>query len=365
MIIRKYIVNNMSDAMLKIKNDLGSEATIISSKKVKKPGIFGIFKERMIEVTAACEKKNEIKEETNKRNSTEYEMQSQINDLKKMIEGLSRNIVSSSFEIAVTKDSKYVLIDRLLHEGVDELFLSEIENSIKFLIESSDEKVLESDINQRILDSIENLVQIKSETDDRIKVLVGPTGVGKTTTIAKLASMYTLYKKKKVGLITLDTYRIGAVEQLKTYAEILNIPFEVVISSNDVESALNNMDSCDVIFVDTTGRNGKNHMQISEIKNIISKFNPSSVDLVVSTTTKNEDIKFIIENYSSLNYNSIILTKVDETNTYGGIINSLYYSNKPISYICTGQDVPSDIFIPTKEKVINLLLGDKNNGSSC
>ena len=243
--------------MLKIKNDLGSEATIISSRKIKKPGIFGFFKERMIEVTAACEKKSEIKEEANKRNSPEYEMQSQINDLKKMIEGLSKNIVNSSFETAVTKDNKYILIDRLLHEGVDELFLSEIENSIKFLIESSDEKVTETDINQRILDSIENLAQIKNETDDRIKVLVGPTGVGKTTTIAKLASMYTLYKKKKVGLITLDTYRIGAVEQLKTYAEILNIPFEVVISSNDVESALNNMDSCDVIFVDTTGRNGK------------------------------------------------------------------------------------------------------------
>ena len=364
MIIRKYIVSNMSDAMLKIKNDLGSEATIISSKKIKKPGIFGFFKERMIEVTAACEKKSEIKEEVNKKDN-QYEVQSQINDLKKMIEGLSRNIVSSSVETAVTKNYKYNLIEQLLHEGVDELFLSEIENSIKFLIESSDQKVSEEDINQRILSSVENLIQIKNETDDRIKVLVGPTGVGKTTTIAKLASMYTLYKKKKVGLITLDTYRIGAVEQLKTYAEILNIPFEVVISSSDVENALNNMKCCDVIFVDTTGRNGKNHMQISEIKNIISKFNPSSVDLVVSTTTKDNDIKFIIENYSSLDYNSIILTKVDETNTYGGIINSLYYSNKPISYICTGQDVPSDIFIPTKEKIINLLLGDKNNGSSC
>lgn len=219
-------------------------------------------------------------------------------------------------------------------------------------------------LKKRAIDSIKNIINITNEDNDRIKVLVGPTGVGKTTTIAKLASMYTLYKGKKVGLITLDTYRIGAVEQLRTYAEILNIPFEVVISNNDVKGALEKMQNCDIVLVDTTGRSSKNFMQISEVKNLVKEFNPDSIHLVLSMATKDKDIKSIIENYSILNYQSIILTKVDETDTYGSIVNALYHSRVPLAYICTGQDVPDDIEVPSENKIYDFVLGDKNNGPS-
>lgn len=367
MIIRKYLVNNMSEAMVKIKNDLGSEATIISSKKVREPGILGYFKEKRLEVTAAADDiKHENKTFNTEKVNESSKVEKEISDLKKMIENLSTKTTNNYMEIAATINSSnnYEIIEFLHNKGVDKELLNEIESSIKLLIESSSGVVSEEGIEKRAIDSIKNIINITNEDNDRIKVLVGPTGVGKTTTIAKLASMYTLYKGKKVGLITLDTYRIGAVEQLRTYAEILNIPFEVVISNNDVKGALEKMQNCDIVLVDTTGRSSKNFMQISEVKNLVKEFNPDSIHLVLSMATKDKDIKSIIENYSILNYQSIILTKVDETDTYGSMVNALYHSRVPLAYICTGQDVPDDIEVPSENKIYDFVLGDKNNGPS-
>ncbi|MEG2892697.1 MAG: flagellar biosynthesis protein FlhF [Clostridium sp.] len=370
MIIRKYFVNDMNEAMLKIKSELGSEATIISNKKVREPGILGLFKKKKLEVTAAVD--NAVTHETKEKvdftplPSKGNNVEKEINEIKKMIESIGINTSKAYMEIAATKDVKtHKVIDALLEAGVEKRFVDEIENSIDIMIESSDIKITEKEITERGFKIIENLIRVNSESSGRIKVLVGPTGVGKTTTIAKLASMYTLYKNKKVGLITLDTYRIGAVEQLRTYAEILNIPFEVVISSKDVKGALENMSGCDIVLVDTTGRSSKNFMQISEIRNLVKEFDPDSINLVLSMTTKNEDIKSIIENYKILNYQGIILTKLDETDSYGSVINSLYYSDVPLSFICTGQDVPDDIEVPSKDKIYNMILGEMKDGPSC
>ena len=189
--------------------------------------------------------------------------------------------------------------------------------------------------------------------------LVGPTGVGKTTTIAKLAGRLALVEKKKVGLITIDTYRIGAIEQLKTYAEIMNIPFKVVITIKEMEEAIESMSDCDVILIDTTGRSSKNTMQISELRAFIEKADPDFVNLVVSATTKNKDIKNILNGYSDLGYDSIIITKLDETTVYGSIYNIAKRSNKPISFVTVGQNVPDDIKIPEKEELARFILGEE------
>ncbi|MEG0004882.1 MAG: flagellar biosynthesis protein FlhF [Clostridium sp.] len=370
MIIRKYLVNDMNEAMLKIKSELGSEATIISNKKVREPGIVGLFKKKRLEVTAAVDntytKESKEKVESFQPPSKTNSVEKEINEIKKMIESIGINTSKAYMEIAATKDSKRPKIIETLEEiGVTHPLIDEIENSINIMIESSDIKITEKEVNERAINILENLIRVSEDNGGRIKVLVGPTGVGKTTTIAKLASMYTLYKNKKVGLITLDTYRIGAVEQLRTYAEILNIPFEVVISSKDIKGALDKMEECDVVLVDTTGRSSKNFMQISEIRNLVKEFEPDSINLVVSMTTKDKDIKSIIENYKILNYQGIILTKLDETDSYGSVINSLYYSRVPLSFICTGQDVPDDIEVPSINKIHNMILGEMKDGSSC
>ena len=190
-------------------------------------------------------------------------------------------------------------------------------------------------------------------------VLIGPTGVGKTTTIAKLAGRLALVEKKKVGLITIDTYRIGAIEQLKTYAEIMNIPFKVVITIKEMEDAIESMSDCDVVLIDTTGRSSKNTMQISELRAFVQKAEPDYVNMVISATTKNKDIKSILKGYSELEYGSVIITKLDETTVYGSIYNISRNANKPVSFITIGQNVPDDIKVSTKEELTRFILGEE------
>lgn len=211
---------------------------------------------------------------------------------------------------------------------------------------------------EKIKRVIEDTIDVRVNSVGKVTVLVGPTGVGKTTTIAKLAGKLSLIDKKKVGLITIDTYRIGAVEQLKTYADIMNIPFKVVFSIKDMEKAIIDLDYCDVILVDTTGRSSKNMMQISELRAFIEKIKEKSVHLVISASTKNKDIETIIKGYSILEYENIIITKLDETSIYGSILTILDKGKNPISFITTGQDVPDDIKEGNKEEIAKIVLGE-------
>ena len=205
---------------------------------------------------------------------------------------------------------------------------------------------------------LNNMIHVtKPELQGRI-VLVGPTGVGKTTTIAKLAGRLALGEGKKVGLITVDTYRIGAVEQLKTYADIMNLPFKVAYNMNDMDIAIESMSECDVVLIDTTGRSSKNRMQIAELRTFVEKADTRNVHLVISSTTKNKDLKYIIEGYQILNYNSIIVTKLDETSTYGSILNILETAKTPLSFVTIGQNVPEDIKELSVDSIINLILGE-------
>ena len=205
---------------------------------------------------------------------------------------------------------------------------------------------------------LSEVVQISNEDINGRVVLVGPTGVGKTTTIAKLAGKLALMDKKKVGLITIDTYRIGAVEQLKTYAEIMNIPFRVVITIKEMEEAINSMTDLDVVLIDTTGRSSKNNMQISELRAFVQKANPDHTLMVMSSTTKNKDVKMILKGYEQIEYEKLIITKLDETSSYGIIHTILKESNKPVAFLTTGQNVPNDIRVPSKDEIIKLIMGE-------
>lgn len=245
------------------------------------------------------------------------------------------------------------LKNRLKEIDVDEEFYDDI---LKTALDYKKDDLNDNEILRDIFER--DILVTNNELKGRV-VLVGPTGVGKTTTIAKLAGRLALVEKKRVGLITIDTYRIGAIEQLKTYAEIMNIPFKVVITIKEMEEAIKSMDDCDVVLIDTTGRSSKNTMQISELRAFIQKAEPDYVNMVISATTKNKDIKTILKGYSELEYGSVIITKLDETTVYGSIYNISRNSNKPISFITTGQNVPDDINISTKEELTRFILGEE------
>lgn len=407
MVIKRYIVNNMNEAITRIRYELGSNAVIISQRKIRKPGIKGFFSNKVIEVTAAVdnskvdegievikkainksnikndyeekiegrksfyESKQEDKVETNKFNrEKEVEFKSREAEVKtkevlEVKETVKEKEPSKEKEILSQIDEMKGLLNLLIKDDKNEIeedstlirlkSLDINENIANYLI--SDMESVE-DKNKEIKMRVSKMVETIKPKSKGVVVLVGPTGVGKTTTIAKLAGRFALMEKKKVGLITIDTYRIGAVEQLKTYAEIMGIPFRVVINPKDMNEAVKSMDDCEMILVDTTGRSSKNTMQIVELRAYIDRLEEKEVHLVISGTTKNSDIKAIIEGYKPLGFESLIITKLDETTTYGPILNILDMSNKPIAYITEGQSVPDDIKEADKEYIVNLILGE-------
>lgn len=389
MLIKKYTVNNMNEALTRIRYELGKDAVIISQRKIKKPGIKGIFSKRQLEVTAAVEnssidrnskvKSTSIHASNNsysrKGTSADYNMDKSINDLKNLMNKEIENkrnkqaVVDNNeqkkseieSEVKEMKDMLKAVMKNTTKDSKDELleFLSNSDIDMQFYDEFNEK--LKGDFDVSKLRDIMSR-DIKSSNDDLNGnvVLVGPTGVGKTTTIAKLAGNLSLVKKKKVGLITVDTYRIGAVEQLKTYAEIMNIPFEVVITIKEMEAAIKKMKDCDVVLIDTTGRSSKNKMQISELRAFVDKANATSINIVISATTKNKDIKTILEGYRILNYDKVIITKLDETSVYGSIYNISRIANKPIRYVTTGQNVPDDIKDFSKYEAIKLVFGEES-----
>lgn len=196
---------------------------------------------------------------------------------------------------------------------------------------------------------------IKPET--RIVYIAGPTGVGKTTTIAKLAAEQLFKQGRKVGLITSDTYRISAVEQLRTYASILNIPLEVVQSPGDLQRAMFRLESCDLVLMDTAGRNYRNELLVAELQSLLAKELPSETFLVLSLTSKSRDMKKIAEHFSRYPLDKVIFTKLDETGSYGPLFNVLNDFPLKLSYITNGQTVPDDLLTASPEQVSGMLLG--------
>lgn len=401
MIIKKYRVNNMNEALTRIRYELGKDAVIVSQRKIRKGGLLGFFAKKILEVTAAVE---------NNKNDSSNNMQESIDAIKKLMsdrlaEETMENKVSAEVEkrsqdrIKIKEDLEEKprinrviydenLVDKYNVKIVEEVkqmksMINEMMNmtsaerlgkgKIQLKLEKCDlneklAKTIADKVNgleenktedEKVREVVEDMIKVAPTKLDNVVVLVGPTGVGKTTTIAKLAGRMALLEKKKVGLITIDTYRIGAVEQLKTYADIMNIPFKVVLTIKDMEASIESMKDCDVILIDTTGRSSKNTMQISELRAFVDKVNTENIHLVISCTTKNKDIEVIVNGYKTLNYNSIIVTKLDETSTYGSILNILEYADKPISFVTTGQNVPDDIKMINPKELTNLILGEE------
>ena len=190
----------------------------------------------------------------------------------------------------------------------------------------------------------------------RIVALLGTTGVGKTTTLAKIAAKFVLEQRTNVALITADTYRISAVEQLKTYSDILELPLEIVYNPNELSAAIERHRLKDLILIDTAGRSQHNEYQMRELEEFL-KVNPRiEKHLVISATTKYTDAKQIMNKFSQVNPDKIIFTKIDETGSLGMIVNLLNDNRYSLSYITTGQSVPDDIERATSEILANLLL---------
>lgn len=197
-------------------------------------------------------------------------------------------------------------------------------------------------------------LKLKKNTP-RIIALVGPTGVGKTTTTAKLAAMYALNRGNKVALITMDIFRVGAVEQLKTYSRIMGIPLEVASTPKELEKAVEKHSACDLIFIDTAGRSHKDKEKLDEMKNFLENKIPMEVYLCLSATTKDRELEEILNRFRIFQVSKVVFTKIDECESFGNMVNLLMKDNLQIAYFTTGQRVPEDIEIATPAKLADMI----------
>ena len=423
MIIKKYIGKTEEEAIALAKAELGDNVTIMNTKEVVPRGLYKFFRKPSVEVTAAVdenikessaepvkeEKKEDIpdfsklqqvlnekqfspapdsktaqkeaerermlknsqiieEELTEQQNGKDSgnDIEQKLNTLQDLLEKqmtMGREEEKEEKERAVDKNQAYLdlirkqLIDNEVEESYVEQILEEIEGTLKN--NSTLDNILAS-VYQKIVLKIgsHHLIDLKTKRT-RYIFFIGPTGVGKTTTIAKIASVMKLAKKSKVALITSDTYRIAAVEQLKIYSNILGIPLKVVYAAEEMEKVREELRGFDLVLVDTAGRSHNNQGQKEDLNNILKTVPDSDKEifLVLSATTKYKDLVKIANTYSEICKYNLIFTKLDETDTIGNIFNMHILTGAPLSYTTCGQNVPNDIGKIDAQKIAKQLLG--------
>ncbi|TDX51913.1 flagellar biosynthesis protein FlhF [Orenia marismortui] len=360
--IKKYQAENMQEAILKVKSDLGSDAIILHSRKFKKGGFFGFFAKKMVEVVATVEAKSNKTTKKNKKveklNETNTYLKEELNQMKKMMNNLLGEVKFSNkkhFNSSISPQLEQ-LVEGLSKLGFSHKTAINLANKVAkdVDINNLEEEKLKESLREEFKTLIDSIVPIKlEEAKTKVVALVGPTGVGKTTTLAKLAANFSLFENKKVGLVTADTYRIAAVDQLKTYSEILNLPLEVVFTPQELVAAIEGYADYDLVLVDTAGRSQNNQIHISELKGFIKNAPIDEICLVLSATTKLTDLIKIIDIYNEVDLDKLIITKVDETNSLATLLEATSKVKKPLSYITIGQDVPEDIKLAEIEELVD------------
>ena len=270
----------------------------------------------------------------------------------------------------VTQQQRFMklLYNTMLESEVDEKYANQIVDEVDVTGQSNlpFDYILGNVYQKMILKfgRAEGITQ--TEGHPRIVIFMGPTGVGKTTTIAKIASNYVVEEKRKVALLTADTYRIAAVDQLRTYANILEVPFRVIYSEDDTKEAIEEFGDYDYIFVDTAGHSHQNEEQLGHTKNlveILQENGDSQVFLVLSATTKYRDLLKIVSRYNQITDFQLIFTKLDETEVLGNLLNLKLYTDKPIAFVTYGQNVPNDIELFNPQKTVKQILSKKQERS--
>lgn len=384
--IKRYEAVDMQEALKLVKGDLGPDAVILSTKQVKKDnGVFGIFSRQVVEVVAArdyAEKqqgkapsgkpaagfiesdeflKEEIKKIRDDMRGTPVElkdMKAELGLLKGYIQELLRE--GEQEQLRSLADNLVMFFRRLVSEGMDRRIAYRLVQILNNRL-SEDQKNDTDEINRYGLELLQKQVRTTGPLCNRkdgrkIAVFIGPTGVGKTTSIAKIAAKYTLIDKKKVALITFDTYRVGAVEQLKIYAKIIGIPVDIVLSPSELCGVIERKKDAELILIDTAGRSHKDIAYINELRELTGQPAEIACHLALSATSSNVVLSDIIGRFRDIKIDGLLFTKLDEADNFGAVFSTMINAQRPLSYFTTGQRVPEDIELASSERLGRLIL---------
>jgi len=381
----------MAEALANVKRHFGPDAVILSTRTVSKGGLLGLAGKSLVEITAAREAPALAQTDRTRRlagsqirktpktssaagvgvaamvacsassdHGSTTRMFKEFDSLKSLVSDLMRETRRTNLTHAPPPlfDSYRHLIENAVAEEVAMALIKRLEQEI-MPDQLKEPATIRQGLSKIIMESLPTAGPIvpKAGAAPYIAALIGPTGVGKTTTVAKLAANFSLREGKKVGLITLDTYRIAAVEQLKTYAQIIDVPMKVAMSPEEYQDAVFAMKDMDVILVDSAGRSQRDALKIQELHGFFAAVAPHETHLVLSSASNDRVIYQAIDRFSQIGFDRVIFTKMDEAVGFGVILGALQKVNARISYITTGQDVPADIEVGESDVLANMILG--------
>lgn len=394
MIIKKFQGKTEKEATEAAKKELGNGVVVMNVKEVKKKGIFAFLKPKTVEVTVALEeepdralapKKEAVRTAPagareksvavlQKSETTDKVIEEKLESLQSLLEKqLQKSDAEKESEEGKTAEEEEkpedsnvrflkLLYHTMLENEINEKYANQIIDELDAVLKPNMpiDFMLSNVYQKMILKFGQPAGLTEPEKGPKIVFFIGPTGVGKTTTIAKLASRYCVDEKKKVALFTTDTYRIAAAEQLRTYANILEVPFRVIYSVEEMRRGIEEFKNSDYIFVDTAGHSHQNVKQreaMSEFIYAVDEKLEKEVYLVVSATTKYKDLVSIADTYSGMTEYKLIFTKLDETTSLGNLLNLKLHTGAQMSYVTCGQNVPDDMEDFNPQKTVKMLLG--------
>ena len=396
--VKTYRASSMQEALMLVRSDLGPDAAVLHTREVHRGRFFGLLSgRRWIEVTASAgvnvpsrlprradsplpsqngtsprsdllpprprpdqqtHRGHQASDHQTHGVEPQGHFQDQLSDLRQMVRDLCQQ--SQQDRPHDLPDSLFRVFTDLIEADIDEQLARELVEQVRKQIpegELADPMLVKA----RIARLIESRISVSGPISitpgrRRLVALVGPTGVGKTTTIAKLAANHRLKKRQSVGLITVDTYRIAAIEQLRTYADIIDLPMQVVSTPREMREAVHRLDGLDLILMDTAGRSPRDEIKIQELKAFLTEAGADEVHLVLGSGAGSRTLQQTARQFAAVGTTSLILTKLDESTALGNLLPLFQTSGLPVSYLTNGQNVPDDIETADAARITQLIL---------